>query len=129
MLKSKRGITGVDAIIAIIAIMIFTSTILALMYNVKMENLKIKAKALASVYMTEILENIGITEYDEVTSENIELIPQMPEALNAKINVSKIIEEDTTKTEDILKKVTVTISYKIGNKTYQETTQRLKTKE
>lgn len=129
MLKSKRGITGVDAIIAIIAIMIFTSTILALMYNVKMENLKIKAKALASVYMTEILENIGITEYDEVTSENIELIPQMPEALNAKINVSKIIEEDNTKTEDILKKVTVTISYKIGNKTYQETTQRLKTKE
>lgn len=129
MLKSKRGITGVDAIIAIIAIMIFTSTILALMYNVKMENLKIKAKALASVYMTEILENIGITEYDEVTSENTDLIPQMPEALNAKINVSKIIEEDTTKTEDILKKVTVTISYKIGNKTYQETTQRLKTKE
>lgn len=129
MLRNKKGLTGVDISIAVIAIILFSSIILSLMYNVKLENLKIKAKVQANIYLTEIAEKIGIADYDDVTSENTNLFPgEITDAYIAKIEVSKFSDEDTTK-EDIIKKVKITISYKIGNKTYEESLQRLKVKE
>lgn len=128
MLKNKKGFTGIDISLSVIAIIIFTSTILALMYNVKMENLKIQRKLLANIYLTETLENIGIAGYDEVTSDNVTIIPNIPDIFTVSMNVTNVSEEDTTK-EDIIKKITVTMTYKIGNKTYEESAQRLKIKE
>ena len=128
MLKSKKGFTAVDISISIIAIILFTSTILSLMYNVRMENLRMQDKLLATIYLTETLENIGIAEYEDVTTDNTEIIPDIPDTFNIKINVDKVSDTDTTK-EDIIKKATVTISYKIGDKTYEESAERLKIKE
>ena len=129
MLRNKKGLTGVDISIAVIAIILFSSIILSLMYNVKLENLKIKAKIQANIYLTEIAEKIGVADYDDVTSENTNLFPgEITDAYIAKIEVSKFSDEDTSK-EDIIKKVKITISYKIGNKTYEESLQRLKVKE
>lgn len=130
MVKNNRGFTQADIVIAVVAIIVFTSVILALMYNVKLENTKLKGKILASIYLTETLENVGIADYDSVTEENKEqLTPEMTDVFDSKVSVSKIIDEDTTKTEDIIKKVKVTITYKIGNKIYEESAQRLKVKE
>ncbi len=129
MLKSRKGFTGIDVSISIVAIIIFTSTILALMYNVKIENLKIKAQLLANIYLTETLENIGIAKYDDVTENNANLIPEMSNTFKIEINVSKISDEDANKTEDILKRVKVIASYPIGNKTYHQEVQRMKIKE
>lgn len=129
MLKNKNGLAAVDICIALIAIIIFSSIILSLMYNVKLENLKIKAKVKANIYLTEILENIGIAKYDDVTSENLNLFPNdMSDAYTAKIEVSKLSDEDSNK-EDVIKKVKVIVSYEIGNKTYEESMERLKVKE
>lgn len=125
MLKNEKGFTGIDISISIIAIIIFTSTILGLMYNVKMENLKMQSKLLANIYLTEALENIAIAEYDDVTSENSSIILDMPDAFNIKMDVTKISDEDGVK-EDIIKRVNVTISYKIGDKIYEESAERLK---
>ncbi len=129
MLKNKNGFTAVDISIAVITIMIFTSIILSLMYNVKIENLKIKAKVLANIHLVETLENIGIANYEDVTSDNLSLLPTtMSDSYAAKIQVSKLSDEDNEK-EDVIKKVNVIISYKIGNKTYEESVERLKIKE
>lgn len=129
MLKNRKGLTAVDICIAVIAIIIFSSVILSLMYNVKLENLKIKAKLQANIHLTEIAENIGIADYDDVTTENLNLLPtEMTDAYTAKIEVSKLSDEDASK-EDIIKKVKIIVSYKIGNKTYEETIERLKLKE
>ena len=127
MLKNKKGFTGIDISIAVTAIIIFTSIILALMYNVKMENLKMQRKLLANIYLTETLENVGIAKYDDVTSENTNLIPDTPELFNIKTNVTKVSDEDVSK-EDVIKKVTVTVSYKVGDKTYENVAERLKIK-
>lgn len=130
MLKSKKGFTGVDVSISIIAIIIFTSTILSLMYNVKVENAKIEGKILANIYLTETLENIGIADYDDVTTNNSKLFPkEMSDSFSINVDVSKVSDEDNTKTEDLIKKVNVKISYKFGKKTYEENMQRLKIKE
>lgn len=132
MLKKESGFTGIDITIAIIAVVLFTSIILSLMYNVKYQNLKQVYKLTANIYLTETLENIGIADYDNVistdSSKNTELIPELSNIFTEKIDVEKISDQDNTK-EDLVKKVTVTISYKIGNKTYEEVTQRLKIKQ
>ena len=81
MLKKESGFTGIDITIAIIAVVLFTSIILSLMYNVKYQNLKQVYKLTANIYLTETLENIGIADYDNVistdSSKNTELIPEL----------------------------------------------------
>lgn len=129
MFKSNKGFTGIDIVLSIIIVITFTSIIVSLMYSVKMENYRIKAMAISNIYLVETLENIGIANYDEIKSDNTDLFPkEMSTEFEKKIEVTSISDEDTSK-EDIIKKVKVTIAYKIGNKNFEETAERLKVKE
>lgn len=129
MFKSNKGFTGIDIVLSIIIVITFTSIIVSLMYSVKMENYRIKAMAISNIYLVETLENIGIANYDEIKSDNTDLFPkEMSTEFEKKIEVTSISDEDTSK-EDIIKKVKVTIAYKIGNKNFGETAERLKAKE
>ena len=129
MFKSNKGFTGIDIVLSIIIVITFTSIIVSLMYSVKMENYRIKAMAISNIYLVETLENIGIANYDEIKSDNTDLFPkEMSTEFEKKIEVTSISNEDTSK-EDIIKKVKVTIAYKIGNKNFEETAERLKAKE
>lgn len=130
MLKNNKGLTGTDIVITIVVIGFFATTILALIYNVKLENLKIKSKLVANIYLIQTLENVGIVTYDDVTTDNVtNLIPaDLPDGYTSQMTVTNFNDEDNTK-EDLIKMVEVKISYQIGNKTYEETAQRLKVKE
>ena len=129
MFKSNKGFTGIDIVLSIIIVITFTSIIVSLMYSVRMENYRIKAMAISNIYLVETLENIGIANYDEIKSDNTDLFPkEMSTEFEKKIEVTSISDEDTSK-EDIIKKVKVTIAYKIGNKNFEETAERLKAKE
>ena len=131
MLKSEKGLTGIDIALTVIIVVIFTSIIFSLMYNVKYQNLKQVYKLASNIYLTETLENIGIEDYDDIVTvgynENSDLKPEMPNIFSEQIQVESISQNSDR--EDIVKKVTVTISYSINSKTYEEVAQRLKIKE
>lgn len=130
MIKNNKGFTQTDIVVAVVAIIFFTTLIVALMTNVKVQSTKLKGKLLANIYLTETLENVGILQYDYVTEENKDLIfPKMTDVFTPQLSISKLTDEDNTKDEDVIKKVEVKITYQIGNKTYEETAQRLKVKE
>lgn len=130
MIKNNKGFTQTDIVIAIIAIIFFTTLILALMTNVKVEGTKLKGKLLANIYLTEALENVGILQYDDITEENKNSIfPEMTDVFTPQLSISKLTDEDNTKDEDVIKKVEVKITYQVGNKTYEESAKRLKVKE
>lgn len=130
MIKNSKGFTQTDIVVAVIALIFFTTLIVALMANVKVESTKLKGKLLADIYLTEALENVGILQYDYITEENKDLIfPSMTDVFDSQISVSKIKDEDQDKEDDIIKKVELKITYKIGNKTYEESAKRLKVKE
>ena len=99
-----------------------------------LESLKARRYALATLYLTETLENIGLANYNDVTQSNANtFIPKQAEDDKYKIELSieestDLFPDDNTK-ENILKKAIATISYKIGNKDYQYTMQRIKAKE
>ena len=128
--KKDNGLVGVDMIIAIIAITIFSTLIVSLMYKNVVENVKLKKETLAMIYITEIFENIGIEMYDNVTEDNISsLVPE--EALkNYEVEITVTSDLDgVANNEQIMKKVTIKMSYEVDNKTYSCSMQRMKIKE
>ena len=128
MIKSDKGFTATDIAIAIVTIIIFTSTILGLMYNVKNENVKLQAKLLSNIYLTETLENIGIADYDDVTSENSNLIPaDITDKFHVTLEVTEVPNENSE--ENIVKRINAKITYTIAGKQYENSIQRLKIKE
>lgn len=135
-INSKKGFVGVDMILAIIAVIVFSVLIVALTSNSLIEILKINKKALATIYLTEMLENIAILEYEDVTEEKInamseELIPEELDELGyrIKIQINEYENNKETENKNIFKKVKVTISYGISNKNYEYSMERLKVKE
>lgn len=133
-IKSNKGFVGVDAVIAIVAVVVFSGLIISLMYNNFLENVKIKREALASIYLTEIFENIAIADYKdiEITAEdtdnsNLQLIPSELQGQN--FTVELLVQENDEAEEDITKKIIATISYELNDKTYEHTMERIKIKE
>lgn len=110
-IKKDNGFTVVDVIIAVIAIMIFSTLIYSLMYTYVLENVKLKKETLAMIYMTEIFENIGIARYTDVTQENIYNL--VPEHVTDSYNVEFTVE-DIAGSKDIIKKIQIKLTYSVG---------------
>ena len=131
-IKENKAFATIDAVIAIIAIIIFSGLIITLMHNNALENIKMQKEALAMVYLTEACENIAIADYDEVTVKNIDNFkPSDLEENKYNMNI-EIIEENNLKenqNEDLIKKIKITISYKLVNKEYSSSIERHKIKE
>ena len=107
-----------------------------------MENVKLKKETLAMIYMTEIFENVGIENYDNLVKGNYRniisndyddhiegLIPQdFPKDYEVSINITDELD-GVTNNEGILKKIELTLTYEIGDKTFCSSMQRMKIKE
>ena len=130
--NNNKGFVGTDMAIAILAIIVFSGIIATLMYNNFVENSKIKMQTLAIIYLTETLENVGISNYDDLTQENVNngvvnLIPLGIENYNYKMKI-EIIDDNQNQIE-IKKKIKAIISYSIRNKNYEYSMERYKIKE
>lgn len=130
-IKKNTGLAGIDVVIAVIAVIIFTTLILAIMSSNAKESVKIAKETMAMVYITEIFENIGIADFDEVTEENKENF--IPDEVKKNYNVELVVKEDFEEIEEtkekIIKKIELKLTYQIGNKTYSCSAERLKSKE
>lgn len=128
-IKRNSGLTGIDMSIAVIAIIIFTTLIITLMSNNAIESVKIAKETMAMIYTTEIFENIGIADFDEVIVENKDIF--IPEEVNKNYEVNLEIEDEfeDLEAQNMLKKINLTLKYEIGNKTYSCSAERLKAKE
>ncbi len=140
--RDDRGLATVDMIIAIIAIMIFSSLIVSMMYSNVMENVKLKKETLAMIYITETFENVGIEDYnnltvgsyEDITNNNYDsyiegLIPEdLPEDYKVDIVITNNLE-GVKNNEDILKKVELTLNYEVGEKIFSSSMERMKIKE
>ena len=140
--RDDRGLATVDMIIAIIAVMIFSSLIVSMMYSNVMENVKLKKETLAMIYITEIFENIGIENYnnlavgsyEDITNNTYDIYVEglIPEDLPEEYKVDMVITnnfEGVKNNEDILKKVELTLTYGVGEKIFSSSMERMKIKE
>lgn len=130
-LKEEKALAGIDMVLAIMVIIIFSALILTLITNNALENLKTAKESETIIYLTEILENIGIEKYDNITEENI-INNLIPEEVKVKYQVEVNVQEEFSEISDkdkIIKKIDIKLIYEIADKKYECYMERLKVKE
>ena len=134
-IKNNKGYVAIDMVIAIVGVIVFSGLIISLMYSNFLGNAKTKKEAIAVIYLTEIMENIGIATYEEVIQENIENLKPIElteepykDVYEVNIDIEYPNDENGQPIE-FIKTITATISYTVGNKTYSNVLERVKIKE
>ena len=126
--KSQKGFTIQDLIIAFFIITLFVGIITTMMFNLYKLNIKLNTTSQMVTYAVQILEDVDKIAYEDVNNgmENNYINKfSIQNGYKLKIDVSKYGEN----LEDVIKIVNLTISYKILDETEEFTVQRLKIKE
>lgn len=146
-LKNNSGFAASDALIAIIIITMFTGIIAALSYNIYLSNASLKRMSKANNYIIDIFEYVDKLYYEDVTEDNLiryinekynnsEVLAVNNENVNIEapfkiiIKVQKYNEiEGNEEKLDLVKEITVTVQYKLGNRKQTITMKRNKNRE
>ena len=128
-IREEKGLTGIDIAISIILLTIFISLIGNIIANINLTAQDTNRKTIATSYAVQEIEKIkaqgyiesydskGITKEDTLKEEDIYSGSEFT-GYNKKIVIRDyvLVVNDTTKKSDIVKEITVNISYKVGNK-------------
>ena len=119
--KSEKGFTGIDIAISVVVLFIFISLISMLIYNFNSQTKEVELKSEATYLAIDEIENIknlGFEEFETISLENGGN-PYIDEETNKKGFYKKVIIQDYTDIEgnedkipNLVKKVTVQISYR-----------------
>lgn len=129
-LKSNKGISITDLIVAMLIFMMFAGIVGNLFYEIAYNNVEIKANEIAAEYAIKIAEDIDKENYNNINNEHFENAKEkysMQSNFDAEIEVKKYKEEENYK--DIIKIVNIKITYKIFNKSKEYQIEKLKVKE
>ena len=129
LIKEEKGFTGIDIAISLIVITIFISIIANLIANINLTAQDTNRKTIATSYAVQEIEKIKAQGYsDSYDSKGIAKEEVLKEediyngseftGYNKKIVIRDyvLVVNDTTKKSNIVKEITVNISYKVGNK-------------
>lgn len=132
-MKSEKGFTTADIIIALMVIVIFMSIIASGFYNYYIASTNVSRTSAALAYTIDIIETVEGMNYADVTQESVnQEIQQLyanksiPEGY--KINATLVKYNETsgnTSKRDIIKTLTVKVNYEVGKKTEQLEISRL----
>ena len=129
LIKEEKGFTGIDIAISLIVITIFIAKIANLIANINLTAQDTNRKTIATSYAVQEIEKIkaqgyieyydskGITKEDILKEEDIYNGSEFT-GYNKKVVIKDyvLVVNDTTKKSNIVKEITVNISYKVGNK-------------
>ena len=129
LIEEEKGFTGIDIAISLIVITIFISIIANLIANINLTAQDTNRKTIATSYAVQEIEKIKAQGYlDSYDSKGIAKEEVLKEediyngseftGYNKKIVIRDyvLVVNDTTKKSNIVKEITVNISYKVGNK-------------
>lgn len=129
LIKEEKGFTGIDIAISLIVITIFIAMIANLIANINLTAQDTNRKTIATSYAVQEIEKIkaqgyldsydskGIAKEDILKEEDIYNGSEFT-GYNKKILIRDyvLVVNDTTKKSNVVKEITVNISYKVGNK-------------
>ena len=158
-IKEQKGFATSDALIAVLIIILFSGLIATISYNVYLSNSSIKRMSKATGYITNMFEYIDKEYYQNITVNGLEDYINNNQTVfnttNNQINISSNNTQETAKTIgnnnpafimniyieyynktqgntdklDLVKEITMTVNYKLGNKNQEITMTRNKAKE
>lgn len=154
--KSQKGFAASDALIAVLIIALFTGIIATISYNIYLANSSIKRTSKATGYFVDMFEYIDKSNYDDVTLENLTTyfnkkyyydensnnpkkdadakIQEGNEEINTPYKVQLIVQkynetENNQNKLDLVKEITMTVTFKIGNKEQTIEMKKIKSRE
>lgn len=128
-IRLNKGVTLTDVVIALIIISILAGTVANMFYKLHLNVSMIRLNATAINYAVNILEDIDRLPYEEVDHRLLEERDYgLKSMFTATIDVDKYSDINTDK-EDIIKIITLKISYNMSGNTEEITLKKLKIKE
>lgn len=145
--KKNNGFAASDALIAIVIITIFTGLISTIAYNIYLSNASLKRMSKANNYIIDVFEYIDKMYYEDVNEENL------TEYVNEKYKNEDVQAVNSEETEvqtpfkfvikvqnynemtgnegklDLVKEITATVKYKLGNREQIITMKKSKNRE
>lgn len=128
-IKEEKGLTGVDIAISLIIITMYIAVIANTIANINLNSKDAKRKSISTSYAVQEIEKIKAQGYiDAYDSKGIDKEETIKEediynnseftGYHKKVTIKDyvLIVNDKTKQKDIVKELTVEISYKLGNK-------------
>ncbi len=142
-LKNQKGLAAQDALIAVLIIALFAGLIATISYNIYLSSSSTKRMSKATGYIIDMFEYIDKTYYDDITKDSlsdyfnkkyyyeedgntpktdaevklIETNESTNTPFTAKIDIVKYNQtEGNTDKLDLVQEVTMTVTYKLGNK-------------
>lgn len=126
-LKSNKGITGADAVLGVALAILFSGIIATLSYNIYVTSSSLKRSSKALEYITSTFEYVTTQYYDNVTEDNIK--NYISTKLDGKISINEGTPykaqvsvtnynqmEGNTDKLDLVKEITMSVTYKLGDK-------------
>lgn len=141
-LKNNKGFTGIDVSVALVIFVLFTGIIASLIYNFGVKSKEIDRRAEATNISIQALEGAKQLNYDDIVEGNanskvtintddttevpVNIVAKQTDATagftdlqngyNIRIEVEKYNERDgKSDLEDLIKIITVTVKYTVGN--------------
>lgn len=131
-IKSNKAMTMADIIIAIFILTMFVGVIGSLYYQIVLNSNLVRMNAFAVYYSIKIAENIDKMSYEKVTNDlntTVKSDYAIPDAYQVEIQVNPSQKKDATQEEDIIKIVTIKITYQCLDETRDYEIKKLKVKE
>ena len=131
ILLNNRGVTGIDLVVSLIILVIFTGLITSLMSATYKLSVEIQKSANANAYATIIFEKVDEKAYDEIDNNFVENLKSTGEI---SIDDNEYIIELSVQTfselkQNVLKKVEMTIKYDVNGEEKTMVMTKLKVKE
>ena len=126
-LKSNKGITGADAVLGVALAILFSGIIATLSYNIYVTSSSLKRSSKALEYITSTFEYVATQYYDNVTEDNIKnyISTKLDRKISinegtpykAQVSVTNYNQmEGNTDKLDLVKEITMSVTYKLGDK-------------
>lgn len=140
-IKSNKGVTGVDLVVAIIILTMFVGLLTTLMVNLYKQALEIQKSANAMSYVTIICEMVDEKSFNDVTAKdsngNYTFVTNlknsgevtMADGYDVEYKVENIPNKESTEINSMMQKVSVRVSYDVQGETQSIYVMKLKVKE
>jgi len=123
-LKSNKGVTTGDIIIAIIIIIIFVSIVTTSFFNYYTSVQGKTRRTIASNILIDVIENVESMNYEEVSQDSINMLIQdladdgtIPDGYTVNSTLTKYNEtENNTEKLDLIKILNVNVKYLLNDK-------------
>lgn len=123
-IKSNKGFTATDIVVAVIIIILFVGLITTVFYNYYLSTAAKNRNAMATNCLIDVIENLKQINYDNINAETVDsLLEQLiedgsiPKGYTVSAQIQKYNEtEGNTDKLDLIKILKVKIEYTVSNK-------------